>query len=310
MDEDFLDVTNGNKKTIILFVLIVLILIVCGYFFVFKKFYFSAKTVELELGDELSYNVEDYLSKSVSSTRGYKLDLSLVKPNEVGKYTYTITYNKIVRKGKVIVEDTTAPTYTLKELVVEQGNDNFYLGEFLDTCEDPSAPCLVELKNSKDLEKVKSPGEYTVDIVVKDLYGNKSSAEANLKVVEQGKYVDPKSEDLEYASNSLEIKDFKGDVYKKLDKALNPNTDEARDMMINISALDLEKYAKDKYDMTIKSSEIIELYNKSGYVIGYSIQLTLSNDKKVYVKAGSIDEEDASQEEEETEKEPKEENEQ
>ena len=153
MDQDFLDVTENSKKTGFIFVLFVIIIGVLGYFVVFKQVYFSVKNVKLELGEELSENINDYLSKKVIDTSDYKIDISKVKPDEIGEYSYSITYNKIVKKGKVKVVDTVAPTFTLKEMIIEKGSTDYFLGDFLETCEDASKPCLVTLKNEKDEEK-------------------------------------------------------------------------------------------------------------------------------------------------------------
>jgi len=284
MDEDFLDVTQSSKKVVVVFILVIFIIGVLGYFFVFKKFYFSLKTVKHELGTTLSENVEDYLGQSVKDSSLYKLDISNVNKDEVGEYTYTVTYKKSKKKGKVVVRDTTPPEFTLNEMVIEEGTVDYYLGDFLESCDDLSTPCLVELKDSKDESQFGIVGNHSIDILVKDLYGNKKSATGSLKVVSKGTYVDPKSQDLEYVKNSLEIENFKGEIYEKLEKAINKDSDAARDKMSEISTIDLEEYVKSKYEgSSIKTSEIIELYNKYDYVIGYSIRLTLDDGRTVYV---------------------------
>jgi len=153
MDVDFLDVTQSSKKTGIILILIILSILFFGYFFVYQKVHFGVKNIKLELGEKLSLNVKDYLKKDVVNTDGYKLDISDIKVDEVGKYTYTVTYNKITRKGKVEIVDSTVPVYTLQELDIEEGSTSYYLGDLLATCEDLSKPCLVEFKNDKDSEK-------------------------------------------------------------------------------------------------------------------------------------------------------------
>lgn len=285
MDEDFLDVTESSKKIGIILILIILTILIAGYFLVFKKFYFSLKTVEVELGSSVSENVEDYLNQKGASLKDYELDISKVNVNEVGEYTYTVTYNKTTKKGKVKVVDTTPPEFTVQELVIESGED-YYLGDFLASCEDLSKPCLVNLKNEKDESKFSIVGTHSIDIVVTDIYGNAGYSSVSLKVVEEGSYVDPKALDLEYYSNSKELDPFDGIVYEKLEKGLATDSEEAKDMMNIVGTVDLEAYVKANYpDYTLKSSEIIELYNKSSYIIGYSIMLTINNgkDSVVYV---------------------------
>lgn len=291
MDEDFKDVTENSKKTWIIFILIILIIIVIGYFFVFQKFYFSVKNIKLELGETLTDDVLYYLNKKVPNSSGYKLDISKVKQDEVGEYTYSVKYNNRIKKGKVIVEDTKAPEFTLQPLSVEEGSEDIYLGDFLETCTDYSKPCLVTFKNEKDDEKLSKIGTYTVDIVVSDLYGNKKNAKATLNVVQKGTLVDEKTKDLEYSSNSKGTNEFKGQIYEKLENALKPDSHEYNETISSLSTIDLEKYVQDNFTgYKLISSEIIELYNKSGYIISYSIELKISNGKEkvVYVDKNKV----------------------
>lgn len=305
MDEDFLDVNEQSHHIAVIFILVVIVVAIGGYFLVFKKTYFSLKTVEVEVGNTLSENVDDYLKSRPGSIDDYKLDTSAVKTGEVGEYTFTITYKKSTKKGKVKVVDTTPPEFTTKELVIEEGNSDYYLGDLLETCTDASKPCLVSLKNSSDEDKYKEVGTHTLEIEVADLYGNKKSGEATLKVVAKGEYVDPRTKDLVYASNSKKIENFNGTIYKKLDKALNPEAEEARDEISRLSTIDLDRYVQENHTgYKLVSSEIIELYNKSSFVIGYSIVLTISNGKErtVYVDPNlaheqiSLDDEESKEE--------------
>ena len=286
MDEDFLDVKENSKKVLGFFIIVIIAIVGGGYFLVFRKFYFSLKTVHLELGESLSTDIKDYVNQEIDNVRDWKIDLSKVNESEVGTYTYTVTYNKTTRKGKVKVSDTTPPVFTLQELVLEEGSEEFFLGDFLATCEDYSKPCLVSLKNSKDEEKFGLLGEHSIDLVIADLYGNKSSAEGKLKVLEKGSYVDSKSLDLEYASNSRGTDDFKGKRFISFEKALRPDSGEVGAEINKISLIDLNQYVKTNYEgYRLVESEIIELYNKHGYVIGYSVELKISGEKEkiVYV---------------------------
>lgn len=290
MDEDFLDVTESSKKVGIILLIIILLIAVAGYFLVFKRFYFSLKTVEVELGSNLSTDVADYLNQSNSSSKNFKLDISSINKDVVGEYTYTVTYNNITKKGKLKIVDTTPPEFTLQELIVEEGSD-YYLGDFLATCEDLSKPCLVNLKDESDEVKFSTVGSYSIGITVSDLYGNSKSATASLKVVDAGSYIDPRTLDLDYASNSKGLDPFEGTIYEKLDRAVAPDSEEAKDMMNIVGIVDIESYVETNYPgYTLKSSEIIELYNKSSYIIGYSIMITINNGKDtiVYVDKSKI----------------------
>ena len=307
MDEDFKDVTANSKKMGIIFVLIIVAIMMGGYFFVFKPIYFSVKTVEVELGSEIPTEIEAYLGSYGGKLSDYELNLGKIDKDTVGEYTYTITNKKITKKGKIVVVDTEAPTFTLQDMTIEEGDEDYFLGSFLATCEDKSKPCLVNLKNAKDESKFKTPGTHTIEIEVSDVYGNKESGKVNLTVVEKGKYTDPKSLDLEYASNSKKTETFDGLIYKKLEKAIEAQTDQARDEMNAVSTLDLESYVTANHPgYKLVSSEIIELYNKSDYVIGYAIELKITNGKEkiVYVDSTKVLEQpiEDGTEEEDTEK--------
>ncbi len=297
MDEDFLDIKDNSRKIAIIYVIIIIGIVVAGYFFVFKKFYFSLKTVRLELGEALSSEVQDYVNQEITNKKDWKLDISKVKENEVGEYTYTVTYNKTTKKGKIKVADTTAPEFTLQEMTIEEGSD-YFLGDFLLTCEDHSKPCLVSLKNSKDEAKFNALGSHSVDIVVADLYGNKATASANLRVVEKGTYVDPKTLDLEYASNSKGEENFKGKVYLSLEKALNPDDRDIEGKMLEISMIDFDKYVAENYEgYKLSSVEVVQLYNKSNYIIGFAVELKITGekDKTVYVDKDKVHADDSSE---------------
>ena len=89
------------------------------------------KDIELEVNESLSTNVKDYLKNpndiENSIIKNLKLDTSNVNITEEGKYTYTITYNKKVYKGNIIVKNKQSSnqveTLTLNELSYEVGTE-------------------------------------------------------------------------------------------------------------------------------------------------------------------------------------------
>ncbi len=285
MDVDFLDVNeSSNKKIAFVLILLIISIIFFGYFFVYQKYHFSLKTVELEVMSTLSSDVNDYLKKRVVDTAGYNLDTSEVNPNEIGEYKYKITYNNRTKTGKIKIVDTTPPVYEIQSLKKAKDDEDFFLGDFLTKCEDFSKPCLVTLKNDKDEVKLSTVGTHNLTIVISDLYNNKSETNVSLEVLES--LTDPRTTDLEYASSSIEIEDFNGEYYEKLDTAINPLSEEADLKSSELTAIDLEAYVKEKYpDYTLKNSEFIEIYNKSSFIIGYVIRITLDNgeEKQVFI---------------------------
>ncbi len=67
---------------------------------------------------------------------------------------------------------------------------------------------------------------------------------------------------------------------------MRPDSGEVGAEINKISLIDLNQYVKTNYEgYRLVESEIIELYNKHGYVIGYSVELKISGEKEkiVYV---------------------------
>lgn len=276
MDADFLDVKKDSKLPALIFFLIIIVLGVAGYFLVFKKTYFNTKTVEVELNGKLSTDVFDYVTGSSTNAKDYILDLKGIDTSTIGTYTYKVTYKKVTKKGKVEVADRTAPTFTLQTYRTEENDKNFFLGNVLSTCEDAFKPCIVTFKNKKDADKMNTPGEYELPIYVADIYGNKKEATANIIILKEGTLEDEKKNDLEYSHASTEIENFNNQYYQKLEKGMEPDTEETSGIVTTISAIPWDKYVELNYEnCTFKDAQIIEIYNKSDYLIGIAIRLTV-----------------------------------
>lgn len=101
------------------------------------------KNIEIEVNNNLSVDIKDYLDNpqdiEESVIRRLKLDTSNVNINTPGSYTYTITYNKKIYNGSVIIKPKQLPvvdSITLNTLSIELGktlpNDiSFYVKENL-----------------------------------------------------------------------------------------------------------------------------------------------------------------------------------
>lgn len=287
MDEDFLDVNNKTSKGIVILLFFIIIsLLVLGYIFAYKPHHFGLNTIKFEVGSELSKDVNTYLKKPVADTSQYKLDLSKVNKDEVGVYEYSITINKNKQIGKIKIVDTTPPKFTVKDKIqVEVDDEEFFIGDALDSCEDASLPCVVYFKNDSDSNFFKTIGSHTLTIVVADVYKNKKETTVTIEVLEKGKIVREEELDLVFSKSSIELPGFKDEYYIKLNKALKPDSDDAEDAASEISAEDIEKYIKTNYPSnSIKNTEIVSMLNKHGYIIGFVVKITLDNDKIVYMK--------------------------
>lgn len=291
MDEDFIDVTEKpNRLPVILFIVVVVFIALFGYFFVYKKFNFTPKTVTYEEGSTLSTNVGDYLKYKPINTSGYTLDTSDVDVNEVGEYKYKITYNNKVKKGIVKIVDTTPPKVKTRDLTVEVGDKNFYVGNFVVSCDEKNTPCITSFKNERDKNKINSVGTYNIDIVVSDIYDNKMTTKVKLTVVNKGG-LDIAKEDLTYDHASVTDLTFNNEFYLRLSEAISEDSEDADKNMTSVASIDWLDYASTNYpSYTLKNTEVIKLYNKYDYIIGYAVRLTLDNgqERKVLVKSDKI----------------------
>ena len=84
------------------------------------------KDIQLEVGNLLSTDTHDYLVNpndiEESIINHLKLDTSLINTNQIGNYTYTITYNKKIYNGRVTIIQKALPnidTITLNSLSLE-----------------------------------------------------------------------------------------------------------------------------------------------------------------------------------------------
>ena len=304
MDVDFQDVTEKPSKfTIILFVCVILLIIVLGYFLVHKKYHFNVKDIKLEQGEAPSENVNDYLTRKVKNTEDYKLDINKVDSKHIGKYTYKVKLGKITKKGTVEVVDTTAPTFKTRTLTVEVGDENFYVGDFVYDCKDQNTPCITKFKKDKDKNVINEVGTHDLSIEVSDVYNNSKEADVKLIVVEKGKLAE--NMDMEYDSTSVDGFNFDGEYYLKLNSAIIGGNEQDEKNLMEIASLNWLKYAEKTYPgYNLKNTEVISIYNKNKYVIGYVVRLTIDNgnEKKVLVtkSISNIDDEEEERAEEKT----------
>lgn len=182
---------KGLSKTTILIIAIVLIsLIGAGIYFILnlagnKKTSGSITPKEelvMELGKELSDNVNDYAKIQGFDISSCKIDVSEVDTNQIGSYQYQITCGSTTRSGEVIIKDTSAPNIVVKELKVLPGV-KITLDDFVVSCSDVSN-CSYELEDSSiNLDTlVASEGEHKLNLVVSDDYDNQKIVELTLIV--------------------------------------------------------------------------------------------------------------------------------
>ena len=149
--EDFYYEETDFKQVFLKCMIFLFIVGVClGVFLYYKKENtLKLKNIKINLYEELSTNLEDYV-KSGKFSDEYKLYLNSVDNSKVGTYTYKVKYNKHVEYGKIIVQDNVKPIVETNKIVIgvnEKLNPNI----LITSCKDDSLPCSVELKNESDL---------------------------------------------------------------------------------------------------------------------------------------------------------------
>ena len=278
--EEFYDIENNNKKNHLkAFILLFILGLICGALYYYKKTSaISLKTVNIEVGSELSTNINDYIKSGNKIIDNYKLDLSKVDTSKVGKYKYSIKYNKHIVYSYVNVRDTKSPVVTLDDTIIVGTSYDFDPNIFILKCEDYSLPCQASI-NDNDLKKLSVVGNYDINVTVYDKYNNKTSKKVNINVIDGDTISSIATNDLDYYSNSENDQTLSHDLFMRFDSAIIEDSAIFSDTMLEISTTDFSEYESDIY-----SSKIISAYNKYGYVIGFQVEITKNDGTKVLLK--------------------------
>lgn len=146
--------------------------------------------IVVEYGDAISFDIEEYISSKtkneiINEIHINTTSLSLEEGKNypaVGTYEIRLEYKKEVKKVKVIVKDTTAPIFKLKEdILFYQGmplEEQYLVKEVFD---------LSDYSFSFDLESTMETGIHQVNVVCSDSYGNQSNKTIALTILEDVK---------------------------------------------------------------------------------------------------------------------------
>lgn len=295
MNEDlFLEESNPKKvKYGILTVLVIIILVVAGVI-IYSRFISirTKKAITFEVGTKISLKAKDYIGNKRIKEELLTLDIDDVEKDEnnvltkVGEYIFYIEYKGKTTKGKVIVQDTTAPTVKTEDLVIGV-NEEYELDEFLSVCEDYSKPCTVTLKNESDESLSEKAGEYEVPLTVSDSLDNKTSITAKLIVKEGYSREALRKGDLNIDHIDPSYDDFNNKLVLKYNEAISEDDlddDDKYNDLLELSADNLNNYLPEEYKgNSITESEIIFVYNKYNYIIGFAFRVKLDNGKYTYL---------------------------
>lgn len=163
------------------------VLALCGvgygtYYYIFRNNprNFETKNVTVELGEEIPQSVRSYINLTDISEPDYSLDLSGVK-NEIGTYTYKVSYGNTTKTGMITVNDTKAPVITFKDVKDFDSGTVITKDMLVLSCEDISE-CSYELTSPVDTSNV---GEVTASITAKDNLGNSADYTIDLNILEK-----------------------------------------------------------------------------------------------------------------------------
>ena len=151
------------------------------------------KELRVELGGKLTNNIKDYLGNKDFRYDEYELSNSEYK-DKVGKYSYIVSkkkrsvLDKVLKKktiyyGNIYVVDTVSPVLEVKDIEIKQGEE-INLNSFVESCTDLSGCAISSPDESKLIEMQSKVGEYDLNIVGADKYGNKVQKKVHLKVNE------------------------------------------------------------------------------------------------------------------------------
>ena len=288
MEESYTEETN--KKTIIKYILIILFIlgiIIGGYIYFHNNNILRLNRVVVELGEKLPEDITIFVKNNVENLNDYELSLIKVPLNsegltdEVGEFKYSVKFGSQKKQGKIIVKDTKAPIVEVKELTIGI-NEEFMLDEFITSCDELSKPCKVSLKTKDDKELFGVIGTHEIELKISDRYGNNTMKKVKLNVSDTDSLSNTKESDMTIFKTNPEYNDYDGTITFKYEKAVNEETlDESEEYS---DYLDLVSTDYSEIRDNVYEQEIITLYNKYGYIVGFAVRLTFNDGTIEYVK--------------------------
>lgn len=294
MDEVFVSNSTPFKKKIFIVLFFLVISVIVVYFLVYRYKYtlHLKENIVYEVGDKISYNVSDYITNNMILESDYSLNFKEVPIEDgvltkVGKYNYKVKYKNVSKTGVLIVKDTIKPIVVTQDLTIGV-KEELNLDDFLLTCEDYSKPCEVTYARSKDEVNTSKAGKYTFDILISDQFGNKEKKSVNLEVKNNYSYENFKKSDLTVHHIEPKFDDFKNEFMLKYSEGISEE-----DLDSDLKYLELQELLSEDFTAflpsnyignRIKESDIITIYNKYNYIIGFAIRVTLDNNTSIYLR--------------------------
>lgn len=138
------------------------------------------KEIEIIYPDEfeISYDTttcsEEDIEKLNNNEVSFK-DLNCAIPylKHPAVYGVTVKLQEKEQTVMLVVQDTTAPTLMTKNLEIFESED-YKVEDFVSACYDVAGGCKVNFEN-EEYSKYKDPGDYKVNLVAEDEFGNKTN---------------------------------------------------------------------------------------------------------------------------------------
>lgn len=181
------------------------------YFFGHNPRNFETKNIKVEYGSTIPESVLNYINLTDISEPDYTLDLSAVK-EEIGTYTYKVSYGNTVKTGTITIEDTKAPEITFKDNLEFAEGSNITKDMLVKECSDLS-DCNYELTSSVDTNNV---GEIEASITATDNFGNTKDYPITIKIYEKLVEMICHKNDLDQEKMVINVSEYDG--YFKRDK--------------------------------------------------------------------------------------------
>lgn len=292
-EEIYIEESNPHKVKITIVVLLVLLSVFFIIFLVLKnKYTLTLDKVTIEAGDKLSKDVAFYVKNDVVDGSDYKLYLSDVpvdsegRVTTVGEYDYKVKYKNITKEGVLVVEDTTVPDVEVTDLTIGVKED-YDISDFIVSCVDYSKPCNVTYKKESDSNLQNKAGLYEFDIVITDQVGNKVTKGIRLIVKKDYNSADIKKSDLNIHHIDPDYDDWNNEMILTYSKGVDENHldhDDRYTYLLDLLSDDLSMYIPVEKSMySIEETEIIFVYNKYDYIIGFALRVKLSNGEYIYL---------------------------
>lgn len=180
------------KNVLILLFILLLSILIITIILSINNDYIKLKNINIELGNELSTDINDYIMTTNIPNKKIKninLDLSdvLIKDDKVikiGTYKYFVTYKNKEYEGTIKVEDTTKPILKLNNVIITKGEE-LKIDDFIEECIDING-CSYEYEDENFVSsKLNEVGIHEIKIIAKDKSNNNIINKTTLEILEQ-----------------------------------------------------------------------------------------------------------------------------